>query len=71
MSKARTIAPRLDAVPIADKPATPAPIINTFAGGILPAAVICPPKNLPKVCAASITALDPAILAIDDSASIF
>ena len=40
VSKALTIAPKLTEVPIAERPATPAPIINTFAGGILPAAVI-------------------------------
>ena len=48
VSKARTIAPILLAVPIADKPATPAPITRTLAGGILPAAVICPVKKRPK-----------------------
>ena len=35
-------------VPMADRPATPPPMTNTFAGGTLPAAVICPVKNLPK-----------------------
>ena len=40
VSNARTIAPRLLAAPIAASPATPAPIIKTFAGGTLPAAVI-------------------------------
>ena len=40
VSNALTIAPRLVAVPIADNPATPAPIMSIFAGGILPAAVI-------------------------------
>ena len=44
------------AVPIAAKPATPAPITNTLAGGILPAAVIWPVKNRPKCCAASMIA---------------
>lgn len=49
---------------IADKPATPPPITSTLAGGSLPAAVIYPVKNLPKLDAASMTALYPAILAI-------
>jgi hypothetical protein len=53
---ARTIAPRLEAAPIAARPATPAPAISTFAGGTLPAAVTWPVKNRPKWCAASITA---------------
>ena len=53
---ARTIAPRLLAVPIAARPATPAPTTRTFAGGTLPAAVTWPVKNRPKVWAASITA---------------
>ena len=44
------------AAPIAASPATPAPMTNTFAGGTLPAAVICPVKKRPKWCAASITA---------------
>jgi hypothetical protein len=39
VSKARTSAPKLLQVPIAASPATPAPIINTFAGGTEPAAV--------------------------------
>ena len=71
MSKALTIAPKLFAVPIAERPATPAPITKTLAGGILPAAVICPPKNLPNLCEASITALDPATFAMELRASIF
>lgn len=44
------------AAPMAASPATPAPITSTFAGGILPAAVICPVKKRPKCCAASTTA---------------
>jgi hypothetical protein len=40
VSKPLTIAPKLLAVPMADKPATPPPITNTLAGGNLPAAVI-------------------------------
>jgi hypothetical protein len=55
-SVARTIAPRLLAVPIAASPATPAPETKTLAGGTLPAAVTCPVKNDPNSCAASITA---------------
>ena len=38
-SKAYVIAPRDVDVPIAAKPATPAPTIRTFAGGTFPAAV--------------------------------
>ena len=65
------MAPSDVAVPIAAKPATPAPIIKTFAGGTLPAAVICPVKKRPKLFPASITERYPAIFAIEDSASIF
>ena len=43
-------------MPIAERPATPAPTTSTFAGGTLPAAVTCPVKNLPKFSPASITA---------------
>jgi hypothetical protein len=42
--------------PMAESPATPAPITITLAGGILPAAVIWPLKKRPKCCAASTTA---------------
>ncbi len=56
VSKALTIAPKLRAVPIAARPATPAPITSTRAGGILPAAVIWPVKQRPNWLAASITA---------------
>lgn len=45
VSKARTMAPMFLACPTAAKPATPPPITNTFAGGTLPAAVICPKKR--------------------------
>ena len=55
-SNARTIAPKLRAVPMAARPATPAPMTMTFAGGTLPAAVIWPVKKRPKCWAASITA---------------
>jgi hypothetical protein len=44
------------AAPIAARPATPAPMTKTFAGGTLPAAVIEPVKKRPKSCAASMTA---------------
>jgi hypothetical protein len=33
---------------MAARPATPAPMMNTLAGGTLPAAVICPVKKRPK-----------------------
>jgi hypothetical protein len=56
VSFASTMAPRPEAAPIAARPATPAPITNTLAGGTLPAAVICPVKKRPNACAASITA---------------
>ena len=58
-------------MPMADSPATPAPITITVAGGIFPAAVIWPVKKRPKCCPASITARYPAMLDIEDSASIF
>ena len=48
VSLARTMAPRPDAVPIAARPATPAPMTKTLAGGTLPAAVIWPVKKRPK-----------------------
>ena len=69
VSNARTIAPIFFAFTIAESPATPAPITKTLAGGIFPAAVICPAKNLPKLLAASITALYPEMFAIEDKAS--
>jgi hypothetical protein len=53
---ARTIAPRLEAAPIAARPATPAPATSTLAGGTLPAAVTCPVKKRPNSFAASTTA---------------
>ena len=65
VSNARTIAPILLAAPIAESPATPAPMTSTFAGGIFPAAVICPVKKRPKCCAASTTARYPAMFAIE------
>ncbi len=57
VSKPLTIAPKLLAVAIAAKPATPPPITSILAGGSFPAAVICPVKNRPKFYAAKITAL--------------
>ena len=47
---------RLVDVPIAARPATPAPTTRTLAGGTLPAAVIWPVKKRPKLLPASITA---------------
>jgi hypothetical protein len=44
VSKALTMAPIFLAWPMAARPATPPPITRTFAGGTLPAAVICPVK---------------------------
>ena len=58
-------------MPMAARPATPAPMTSTLAGGILPAAVIWPVKKRPKLLAASITARYPATFAMEDSASIF
>ena len=55
-SKARVMAPRETEVPMAARPATPAPITSTRAGATLPAAVICPMKKRPKWLPASITA---------------
>src|SRR5689334_16363921 len=42
------MAPRPTAVPIAARPATPAPAMKTLAGGTLPAAVTWPLKKRPK-----------------------
>src|SRR5438105_2323454 len=50
------MAPKLAAVPMAARPATPAPATNTLAGGTLPAAVTWPLKKRPKALAASTTA---------------
>ena len=50
------MAPRLVEVPIAARPATPAPMTRTFAGGTLPAAVTWPVKKRPKRLPASMTA---------------
>ena len=65
------MAPMPFAVPIAAKPATPAPITSTLAGGIFPAAVIWPVKKRPKCWAASTMARYPAMLAIELKASNF
>ena len=46
-SNARTIAPRARAVPMAERPATPAPMTRTRAGGTVPAAVIIIGKSRP------------------------
>ena len=70
-SNAFTIAPIPFAIPIAAKPATPAPIINTFDGVILPAAVIYYLENLGKCEKASRVALYPAKLVVDDKVSNF
>ena len=43
----------LFAAPIAARPATPAPMTITFAGGTLPAAVTWPVKKRPNWFAAS------------------
>ena len=64
-----TIAPKFLAVAIAERPATPPPITRTLAGGNLPAAVICPVKNLPKFYAAMMTALYPDVLDMEERAS--
>ena len=50
------MAPSEVAVPIAARPATPAPTTSTLAGGTLPAAVTWPVKKRPKFLPASITA---------------
>ena len=65
------MAPSPRAAPIAARPATPAPITRTFAGGTLPAAVNCPVKKLPNSFDASTTARYPAMLAVELKASIF
>ncbi len=54
---------------MACSPATPAPSTSTFAGGIVPAAVISIGKNFGSASAASSTALYPETVACDESAS--
>ena len=51
------MAPKRRAVAIACRPATPTPMMNTLAGGTVPAAVIIIGKARVKAAAASITAL--------------
>jgi len=55
-SLAVTMAPSRRAVAIACRPATPAPMTNTFAAGTVPAAVIIIGNARPYSAAASITA---------------
>ncbi len=55
-SNAVTTAPRRRAVAIACRPATPAPSTSTWAGGIVPAAVISIGKKRGISSAAMITA---------------
>jgi hypothetical protein len=69
-SVASTTAPRRFAVPIAWRPATPAPKTRTRAGVIVPAAVMSIGKNRGSRSAAMRTALYPARFACDESASI-
>ena len=71
VSKASTFAPRRFAVAMACNPATPAPMMKTFTGLIVPAGVIIIGKIFPDCPAATITAAYPARLACDDSTSIF
>ena len=68
-SNARTLAPSDDAVPIAASPATPAPITNTVAGGVVPAAVTWPANMPPNSSAASTTARYPATFDMAESTS--
>ena len=69
-SNAVTTAPSRRAVAIACSPATPAPSTSTWAGGIVPAAVISIGKNRPCSSAAISTARYPDTVACEDSASI-
>ena len=55
-SVADTRPPSRRAVAMACRPATPAPMMKTFAAGTVPAAVISIGKPRSKVAAASITA---------------
>ncbi len=65
-----TTAPSRRAVPMACRPATPAPSTSTLAGRAVPAAVISSGKNRPNSAAATSAALYPATLAWELSASI-
>ena len=69
-SYASTTAPSRRAVAMACRPATPAPMTNTFAGGMVPAAVISIGKSRGSTPAALMTALYPATVAMEESASI-
>ena len=69
MSYAEATAPRRRAVEIACRPATPAPITNTRAGVMVPAAVVIMGKIRGEVSAASSTALYPQQVAMEESAS--
>src|SRR5215208_7136195 len=70
MSKPDTTPPSRRAVAIACSPATPAPSTSTFAGAIVPAAVVSIGRNLGSRSAAMSAALYPATVACDESASI-
>src|SRR4051812_46387968 len=70
MSNAVTTAPRRREVAIACRPATPAPSTSTWAGGIVPAAVISIGEKRGISWAAMITAREPLTGACEDSASI-
>ena len=63
VSKAETTAPRRRAVAIACRPATPAPRTSTFAGRIVPAAVVSIGTKRGRYEVASSTALYPATVA--------
>ena len=52
------------------RPATPAPMMKALAGAIVPAAVVSIGKNLGSAAAARSTALYPATVACEESASI-
>ncbi len=69
-SKASTTAPSRRAVAIAWRPATPAPSTSALAGRIVPAAVVNMGRNLGRCPAAMRTALYPATVAWEESASI-
>ena len=55
---------------MACRPATPAPITSTLAGGTVPAAVMNMGKNLARCSAADRPARYPATVACDERASI-
>jgi len=70
MSYAEATAPSRRAVAIACNPATPAPMMSTRPGVIVPAAVVSIGKMRGKVSAAMMTALYPQMVPIEESASI-